>query len=99
LHDGYSLGAGEVDKFIYPLRKVFPLASDQLEDTKTEDDVSIEKVEARNVIDGAKLIQHVQETGNVSYPFGLPASKGLPNASASETDAINDQVQAIIEIT
>jgi hypothetical protein len=98
LHDKYSLGEGEVDKFIYPLRKVFPLASDLLEDTKTEEDVSIESIEARNVLDGLKFIQHVESTGNSSYPFGFPASKGLPAANSTEALAINSELKKIIEI-
>ena len=98
LHDKHTLGAGEVDKFIYPLRKVFPLTSNQLDDTKTEDDVSIESIEARNVIDGLKLIQHVQGNTVKTYPFGIPAEKGLPSATSAQANAINQEVNAIIEI-
>lgn len=98
LHDKHSLGQGEVDKFIYPLRKVFPLVANRLEDTKTDDDASIESIEARNVIDGLKLIQHVQDHGVTSYPFGVPASKGLPAATAAQAKAIDDELKAITEI-
>ena len=98
LHDKHTLGKGEVDKFIYPLRKVFPLVANRLEDTKTGDDVSIEHTEARNVIDGLKLIEFIQKNGNFNYPFGIAPSKGLPPATLKEADAINKEVQAIIDI-
>lgn len=97
LHDKYSLGQGEVDKFIYPLRNVFPLVANHLEDTKVED-TSIESVEARNVIDGLKLIQQVQTSGIKTYPFGVAASAGLPVATAAEAKAISDELKAIAEI-
>ena len=97
LHDKYSLGLGEVDKFIYPLRKVFPLVANKLADT-SDDDASIETIEARNVIDGLKFIQFVQENGVKSYPFGVAASKGLPAATAAEAQAISDELKAIAEI-
>ena len=98
LHDKYNLGKGEVDKFIYPLRKVFPLVADQLEDTKTGEETSIESIEARNVIDGLKLIQHVQKSTIKTYPFGIPVNKGLPTATTAEANAIDAEVKAIIEI-
>jgi hypothetical protein len=98
LHDKHGLGQGEVDKFIYPLRKVFPLVADQLEDTKTKEETSIESIEARNVVDGLKLIRHVQEASVKAYPFGIPSTKGLPNASTAEAKAIGDEVKAITEI-
>src|SRR5207249_8563311 len=50
LHDRHSLA--EVDKFIYKLRKAFPLRADRMKDTKTEPGDAIEAIEARNVIDG-----------------------------------------------
>lgn len=98
LHDKHSLGKGEVDKFIYPLRMAFPLQSNQLEDTKTDDAESIESIEARNVIDGLKLIQHVQNSSSKVYPFNLPASLKLPAANPKEFDAINFEVQVISDI-
>jgi hypothetical protein len=68
LHDRY--GQAEVDKFIFPLRKKFPLVAEQL--SKTPDDVPIEAVEARNVINGLSLLRYVQDQAGVKkkYPFG-----------------------------
>jgi hypothetical protein len=97
LHDKYSLGQGEVDKFIYPLRKVFPLVANKLADT-SDDDASIESIEARNVIDGLKFIQHVQANAVKTYPYGIPAAKGLPAATAAQAKAIDDELKAIMAI-
>jgi len=105
LHDKYSLGKGEVDKFIYPLRKKFPLVSNKLSDTQTtteeNKEVSVESIEARNVIDGLALIKHIQTTGNKNYPFGFATGTDLdqlPVASSTEAQAINDEVDRISSI-
>ena len=94
LHDSYGLA--EVDKFIYPLRKAFPLVADSLESTKTTPDVPIEAIEASNVLDGRKLIAHIESAVGVStYPFGLA---DLPAATGPEAAAINAQVQAMLDV-
>jgi hypothetical protein len=95
LHDKYSLGQGEVDMFIYPLRKAFPLVADHLVSTKTDSSASIEAIEAKNVIDGLKLINHVLQASVKTYPYGLT---GLPAASADQAQAINDEVGRITDI-
>ncbi|HNF71351.1 MAG TPA: hypothetical protein PLP34_02990, partial [Chitinophagaceae bacterium] len=97
LHDHHQLGPGEVDKFIYPLRKVFPLVLKKLEDSKTPAEESVEYLDAQNVVDGLKLIQHIQEHPGSTYPFGFPAT-ALPPATATEANAINKQVKVIIDI-
>ncbi|MGN6274765.1 MAG: hypothetical protein ACTHNP_02395 [Solirubrobacterales bacterium] len=93
LHDAYDLA--EVDKFIYPLRKAFPLVADALAPTQTEPDVPIEAIEARNVLDGRKLLDHVRTTGDAHYPFELSE---LPAATSNEAQAIDQQVEAIRDI-
>jgi archaellum component FlaC len=105
LHDTYSLGKGEVDKFIYPLRKKFPLVSNHLKTTKTtgeqDAETSIESIEARNVIDGLKLIKHVQKPGNKNYPFGFETgneTQKLPVATSIQQAAINKELQRILYI-
>ncbi len=90
LHDDYGLA--EVDKFIYPLRKAFPLVADSLADTATPPDVPIEAIEARNVMDGRKLADHIRSTGNATYPFGIAE---LPAANGAEAAAINAEADAI----
>src|SRR5205823_2942871 len=57
LHDAYAMV--EVDKFIFPLRKAFPLVADSLSTTKTPPDVPIEAIEASNVLDGRKLLAQI----------------------------------------
>ena len=94
LHDDYGLA--EVDKFIYPLRKAFPLVADQLATTTTAPNVPIQAIEARNVLDGRKLVAQIQSgSGATTYPFGLAS---LPSAAANEAVAINAQANAILDI-
>jgi hypothetical protein len=95
LHDAHGLA--EVDKFIYPLRKAFPLVADSLATTQTEPDVPIEAIEARNVLDGRKLLAHVRSTGNASYPFGLSPEQ-LPKATPAQAEAIDAQVDAMRDV-
>jgi hypothetical protein len=91
LHDRHGLA--EVDKFIYDIRKAFPLASDRLASTKTPEGVSIEAIEARNVVDGLALVEHIRAANNKLYPFG----KSLPDASTTEAAAINAEVTRLLE--
>ena len=94
LHD--SSGLAEVDKFIFPLRKAFPLVADSLTSTQTLPDVPIVAIEASNVLDGRKLIARIESAGVSTYPFGLEAD--LPGATGPEAAAINAQVQAILDV-
>ena len=92
LHDAHA--TVELDRFVLALRKAFPLRADKLSPTKTDDDVPIELVEARNVLDGLALVEHLRTTGNTAYPFGLM----LPDASATEAAAIAAQANALVDI-
>jgi hypothetical protein len=95
LHDDHGLA--EVDKFIYPLRQVFPLVANQLQST-ADPSAEIMQVEARNVVDGLKLITRAGEPGRRAYPFGFPLGTGpgqLPAASPQEQAAIDAEVDAI----
>jgi hypothetical protein len=91
LHDRHALA--EVDQFIYDLRKAFPLAGDRMASTRTGPEVPIEAVEARNVVDGLALAQHVQTTGDAHYPFG----KDLPAATPAQAAAIDAEVQRLLD--
>jgi len=90
LHEGHP--GLELDRFAYPLRKQFPLVADQMASTKTGEDVPIETIEANNVIDGLKLIEHVAKPGRRGYPFGL----SLPSATTDERAAIDGEVDALL---
>ena len=92
LHDAYALA--EVDKFIFPLRKAFPLVADTLASGKTGPDVPIEAIEARNVLDGRKLVAQINASGVRSYPYGLST---LPTGTASEVQALNAQTEALLD--
>ncbi len=86
LHERYN--QAEVDQFIFPLRKKFPLVGDQL--NPSPDDAPIEAIEARNVINGVTLLRHIDESEQQrQYPFGLT---GLPAATAAQALAINSEV-------
>ena len=99
LHDRHDV---EVDEFIYDLRKAFPLVGDRLIPTRTGDSdelgrrLRIQRVEARNVIDGLALVEHVRKSGNKSYPFGLGAK--LPPASPAQAKAIEEEAERIADI-
>lgn len=92
LHDRHDT---EVDEFIFDLRKAFPLQANQLQSTKTAEHDSIEQIEARNVINGLALIEHIEARGVSTYPFAadLPLS-----ATPEQRTAINAEVQRIIDI-
>lgn len=91
LHDRHDI---EVDEFIYDLRLAFPLQANQLQSSRTDEAVSIEQIEARNVINGLALIEQVETTGNHNYPFGA----ALPAATAAQQTAINAEVLRIIDL-
>jgi hypothetical protein len=93
LHDDYGLA--EVDKFIYPMRKAFPLVADNLASTATPPGVPIEAIEARNVMDGRKLVDQITSSGVPSYPFGIGT---LPAATAAEAAAINAEANGLLDI-
>jgi hypothetical protein len=107
LHDRNDLKAKQIDSYIYPLRKKFPLAADQLKDTKSSDTtdpsvdpdtVPITALEAFNVIHGTHLIDHVKTQtipANKTYPFGLT---GLTNDDADIATAITEAVNHITDI-
>ncbi|MEP0914103.1 hypothetical protein NDI45_24660 [Leptolyngbya sp. GB1-A1] len=99
LHDRYE--EAEVDQFIFKLRKAFPLVADRIRDTArpVEDSAadtqeSIEAIEARNVIDGVALVEHIQSTGNATYPFG---KNWLPPAEPAQQNAINAEVRRLLD--
>lgn len=92
LHDDFGLV--EVDKFIYPMRKAFPLVADAIATTKTDPGVPIEAIEASNVLDGLKLVTQMRTSGISSYPFGST----LPPATAVEATAITSQAAALLDI-
>jgi hypothetical protein len=99
LHDESNLA--EVDKFIYPLRQAFPLVASQLKSTQTDGKTDITLLEARNVIDGVKLLDQMRISGQKSYPFGMPSGTApgqLPPASDQERAAIDQEADALANL-
>ncbi len=95
LHDRHDV---EVDSFIFELRKEFPLVGKQNSETETEEseNAPIQSIEARNVINGADLIEHIKGLEVKEYPFDL---NGLPdNASTGEKKAIKEEIDKILNI-
>jgi hypothetical protein len=95
LHDAHAVA--EVDRFILDLRRAFPLAGDRLASTSTAaagDPAPIESIEARNVVDGLRLVEQVAASGSASYPFGR---SDLPNASPAERAAIDAEVALLLD--
>jgi hypothetical protein len=100
LHDEHNLA--EVDKFIYPLRQVFPLVANQLKST-ADPTADITLLEARNVIDGVQLVNRMRTPGNAAYPFGFPTSPNpgpgqLLQASGAEATAINTEADRLLNL-
>jgi len=93
LHDRHSLA--EVDKFILKLRRAFPLRADRMNSTKPPEGVSIEAIEARNVIDGLALVEHIKATGIKTYPFGKTGL--LETESPAEDEALNAEADRLLE--
>ena len=95
---GYRLQRGlhenhtplELDRFIHALRQQFPLVANQLASTR-DASAAVETIEANNVVDGLKLLEHVRQPGNGSYPFNLP----LPGAPPAEAAAIDVEVERL----
>jgi hypothetical protein len=97
LHDRHN--DAEVDQFIYRMRRAFPLRANQIPGTKKEEEgVSIEAIEARNVLDGVKLVEHIRRTGSKNYPFGVPLLINLPQPSGPQAAAINSEVDELLNL-
>ncbi len=76
-------------------------ARHQEEEEAFEEERAITKVEARNVIDGLALLDHVRETGESGYPFGFPEGEGpcrLRAAEPAEAAEIDRAVRHIMNV-
>jgi hypothetical protein len=97
LHDHDDLF---LDRLIVGLRRRFPLAGNRQASTSTDDpDIPVSAVEARNVVDGLALVEHLDEAGpNPTYPYGID---GLPTLDdlAAATPLTPAQVGAIVDAT
>ncbi|WP_295116481.1 hypothetical protein [uncultured Chitinophaga sp.] len=96
LHEGYP--GVELDFFIYQLRKAFPLVVNRIKETQVGEAAGneVEVIEARNVVDGLSLIDHVAKNGINTYPFGKTGLPALENAAQST--AITKELEKIKDI-
>jgi hypothetical protein len=96
LHDRHDFGV-ELDQFIFKLRREFPLRANRLASTKipdADDTLAIENIEARNVIDGLALVNHIRGAGPGTYKFGKTR---LPDATGDQAAAINAEADRLVE--
>lgn len=91
LHD--HGGIVEVDRFILPLRKAFPLLADRLSTTRTPANVPAEHAAGRTVVDGLALVEHVD-----AQPGGYPFGKPLPAATVDEAAVIDAEVERLRDL-
>lgn len=91
LHDRYN--EAEVDQFIFDIRKAFPLRSRRIKDTLPDEDEPIENIEARNVVDGLLLLDHIKTSSVKTYPWG----KTLQRGTAAQEGIINQEVNRLLD--
>jgi hypothetical protein len=101
LHDRDDLKIKKIDTYIYKMRRAFPLAAEQLRETATAEDPSVDPeqipitaLEARNVVHGIKLINHVRGATDKTYPFGLSLTNDDPLIAAAITAAVKNISEA-----
>jgi hypothetical protein len=87
-----------VRALIYPLRRAFPLVANQIKSAQEDGTGEAkESTAAVNVIDGRKMIEHVQAKNAKTYPFA--ADPPLPdNPTSAERSVIEAALAHIIDI-
>jgi hypothetical protein len=96
LHDRHDFGV-ELDGFIFDLRREFPLRSNRHSSTRIPDDddtLDIRTIEARNVVDGLALVNHIRGAGPATYKFGKAR---LPDATPTQAAAINAEANRLVD--
>lgn len=104
IHDNNALS--NVDHLIFKIRRKFPLAGNQIKSTLEEDEsVAIDKIEARNVVDGLRLIDFVEknldDNGDPLYFDGIgigDASQDEKNIVEAEINNIRDMNDAVADL-
>lgn len=87
LHEGHR--PLELDRYVEPFRRAYPLVADKLTPTNTSDDESVEAVAARNVVDGLKLNA---DRANIAW-----GTNGLPDRPGAHFDAVDAELQRLDE--
>ncbi len=83
-------GITELDQFLLSIRMAFPLQANRMAETATQEG-SIDTIEARNVVDGVKLLDHVNADPTRAYPWG----KDLLRGTGTEEAAIDAEVRKL----
>jgi len=105
MHDNNTLA--NLDQYIFKIRRKFPLGSNQIKSTyeDNEEDVSIEKMEARNVVHGLDLIDFAEkDLGPNNEPLyfddlGLGAVSGqVKTVIVSAISNIRDNNDAVADL-
>lgn len=99
LHDSNSL---PLRKLVFGIRRQFPLVANQIATTKNDNE-PIEAIAAMNVVDGLKLVRHVERSAVKTYPWGLttlPAPTDATQAPAIDaaTAHIRDVNDAVADL-
>lgn len=72
------------------------------EEEEFEQDKAVTKMEARNVVNGLSLLDHIRKTGEETYPFGFPLGEGIdklkPVDNEDQSNAINAEVNRLKNI-
>lgn len=92
LHDNGPL---TVRALVYPMRREYPLVADQIQSTATTGGEPKESIAAMNVVDGRKLVLHIEQSGSDTYPFG---NARLPRRAATAEDAITAAARYIRDL-
>ena len=91
----FDNGPLQVLDLIYPMRRAFPLAANQIESTATTDGDARDSIAAMNVVDGRKLIEHAEGGGGFVYPFNVP---DLPRRTPDQESALTDALAYIRDV-
>jgi hypothetical protein len=94
LHEGHQ--GVETDQFMAAFRNALPLTTGGLTETvATPEDEG--KVEARNVVDGLKLVEQMRKPGNDKYPFGLTLNV-VPAPDLQQLAVINSEAANLVNL-
>lgn len=92
LHDRHALA--EVDQYIYVLRDQFSLVANRINETKTTDNTSISEIEARNVVNGEALVNHIENANPKTYPYGID---DLPAPGTTAATVIDAELRRLLD--
>ena len=87
---------------VYPLRRAYPLAADQIQATATTAGDPQESIAAMNVVDGRKLLQASRAVGTRSTPSAtrscrvVPRQRRTPHGGGRPLRDVNDAVADLV---